>query len=121
MTTTKLRPVPRPPDWVSGPVHQVVPPSRSARSARRVGPPGRSRPMDSYRGEAMRTLSIVLVVVLAVAALTLPVLAGEIHGKVSCKGVRDSANAVVYIDAIAGKTFPVPSEHAKIDQKNLVF
>lgn len=47
--------------------------------------------------------------------------AGEIHGKVTCKGVRDSANAVVYVAAIPGKTFPAPAAHAKMDQKNLVF
>lgn len=47
--------------------------------------------------------------------------AGDLHGKVSCKGVRDNADAVVYVAAIPGKSFPAPSQHAKIDQKNLVF
>lgn len=47
--------------------------------------------------------------------------AGDLHGKVTCKGVRDSANAVVYVAAIPGKTFAPPKEHAKMDQKNLVF
>jgi plastocyanin len=56
--------------------------------------------------------------VLAVAA---PASAGDIHGKVVCKGTRDCADAVVYVDAIPGKTFPVPTEHAKINQQNLVF
>jgi plastocyanin len=62
--------------------------------------------------------------VLAFALLTgatLPLAAGDIHGKVTCKGVRDSGDAVVYVAAIPGKTFPVPKEHAKIDQANLVF
>jgi plastocyanin len=59
-----------------------------------------------------------LVVSLAVSA---PALAGDLHGTVKCKGVRDSANAVVYVDTIAGKTFPAPKEHAKIDQTNLLF
>jgi plastocyanin len=54
-------------------------------------------------------------------AVALPLAAGEIHGKVTCKGVRDSGDAVVYVGAIAGKTFPAPAEHAKIDQKHLVF
>ncbi len=54
-------------------------------------------------------------------AIAAPLFAGEIHGKVACKGVRDSAGAVVYVAAIAGKTFPAPAEHAKIDQLNLVF
>lgn len=47
--------------------------------------------------------------------------AGEIHGKVACKGVRNSADAVVYIEAIPGKTFTAPAKHAEMDQKNLVF
>ena len=47
--------------------------------------------------------------------------AGDLHGKVTCKGVRNSADAVVYLDAIPGKTFPAPAKHAVVDQKNLVF
>ena len=54
-------------------------------------------------------------------ALGVPLVAGEIHGKVACKGVKDSADAVVYVAAIAGKTFSAPAEHAKVDQLNLVF
>jgi plastocyanin len=43
--------------------------------------------------------------------------AGTIHGKVSgAKG-----ESVVYIDAIPGKTFPAPSQHALMDQKGLMF
>jgi plastocyanin len=60
-----------------------------------------------------------------VASLSLtvagPLLAGGIHGKVACKGVRDSADAVVYVDAIPGKTFPAPADHARVDQANLMF
>jgi plastocyanin len=52
---------------------------------------------------------------------TAPLLAGDIHGKVAAKGVRNSAGAVVYVDQIAGKTFAPPTEHAKIDQKNMEF
>ncbi|MDL2717955.1 MAG: hypothetical protein PT977_09390 [Acidobacteriota bacterium] len=62
--------------------------------------------------------------VLALALVTcaaLPLAAGDLHGKVTCKGVRDSGDAVVYVASIAGKTFPAPKEHAKIDQMNLVF
>jgi len=58
---------------------------------------------------------------LLVLAVAWPVMAGDLHGKVVCKGVRDCADAIVYVGAIAGKTFPAPKEHAKIDQKNLVF
>ena len=54
-------------------------------------------------------------------AVAFPVSAGDLHGKVVCKGVRDCGDAVVYIAAIAGKSFPPPQEHAKMDQKNLVF
>ena len=53
--------------------------------------------------------------------LAVPLLAGDLHGKVACKGVRDSSDAVVSIGAIPGKTFPAPKEHGKIDQANLVF
>ncbi len=53
--------------------------------------------------------------------LTVPLSAGDLHGKVACKGVRDSSDAVVYVAAVPGKTFPAPKEHAKIDQANLVF
>ncbi len=58
---------------------------------------------------------------LVILAVAWPAAAGDLHGKVTCKGVRDCADAVVYIGAIAGKTFPAPKEHARIDQKNLVF
>src|SRR6266498_3498798 len=53
--------------------------------------------------------------------MTAPLSAGDLHGKVACKGVRDSSDAVLYVTAVAGKTFPAPKEHEKIDQKNLVF
>jgi plastocyanin len=61
--------------------------------------------------------ALALLLLLAVAPLS----AGDLHGKVACKGVRDSADAVVYVAAIPGKTFPAPKEHAKMDQLNLVF
>lgn len=63
---------------------------------------------------------LVLAFVLATGA-ALPLAAGDLHGKVTCKGVRDSRDAVVYVAAIPGKTFPAPKEHAKINQENLVF
>jgi plastocyanin len=61
------------------------------------------------------------VVLAAMTAASLPLAAGDLHGKVAAKGVRDSADAVVYIAAIPGKTFPPPAEHARVDQANLVF
>jgi plastocyanin len=58
---------------------------------------------------------------LAVLGSAAPLMAGDVHGKVACKGVKDSSDAVVYVAAVAAKTFPTPKEHAKIDQLNLVF
>ncbi|HVI08063.1 MAG TPA: carboxypeptidase regulatory-like domain-containing protein [Candidatus Binatia bacterium] len=43
--------------------------------------------------------------------------AGDIEGKVS--GMK--GHSVVYVDAIAGKTFPAPKEQPVMDQKGLVF
>ena len=62
---------------------------------------------------------LAMAVVITIAAL--PLTAGDIHGKVACKGVRNSADAVVYVDRIAGKTFPPPAAHAKVDQKGMLF
>ncbi len=43
--------------------------------------------------------------------------AGTIHGKVTgAKG-----ESAVYIDTVAGKTFPAPTAHVKIDQEGLMF
>jgi plastocyanin len=53
--------------------------------------------------------------------MTVPLLAGDLHGKVACKGVRDSSDAVVSLTPVPPKTFPAPKEHAKINQENLVF
>ncbi|HEY3216326.1 MAG TPA: carboxypeptidase regulatory-like domain-containing protein [Candidatus Eisenbacteria bacterium] len=47
--------------------------------------------------------------------------AGELKGVVTVAGMKNNADAVVYIDAIAGKKFPAPTTHAKMNQKNLVF
>lgn len=65
----------------------------------------------------MKKVLCAATVVLLAASLR----AGDLHGKVTCKGVRDSSDAVVYVAAIPGKTFPAPKEHAKMDQLNLVF
>ena len=56
-------------------------------------------------------------VLVAVMALALAASAGTISGKVS--GV--AGESVVYVDAIAGKTFPAPAEHPVMDQKGLLF
>jgi plastocyanin len=52
-----------------------------------------------------------------IAALTLAAHAGTISGKVS--GV--AGESVVYVDTIAGKTFPAPTQSPVIDQKGLLF
>ena len=65
----------------------------------------------------MKQLPIAFLFLLVAA----PLLAGDIHGKVTAKGLRDSANAIVYVDQIAGKTFAAPAEHARMDQKNMEF
>jgi len=57
-------------------------------------------------------------VVLAMAALAG---ASELKGTVKATGARNNADAVVYVDAVPGKTFPPPAEHALMDQKNMLF
>ncbi|MFZ3191352.1 MAG: hypothetical protein WA180_23035, partial [Candidatus Sulfotelmatobacter sp.] len=59
----------------------------------------------------------VLLAIVVTSAFTAAANAGTISGKVS--GV--STESVVYIEAIAGKTFPAPSAHAQMDQKALLF
>ncbi|MGA2002508.1 MAG: plastocyanin/azurin family copper-binding protein [Terriglobales bacterium] len=59
----------------------------------------------------------VAVIFAVMMALTLAASAGSISGKVS--GV--SGESVVYVDTVAGKTFPAPSEHPVMDQKGLLF
>jgi plastocyanin len=54
-------------------------------------------------------------------AACLPLAAGDLHGKVACKGIPNCDGAVVYIGAIAGKKFPAPKEHPKMDQKDETF
>ncbi len=47
--------------------------------------------------------------------------AAELRGTVRGLGMRRGADAVVYIDAIPGRTFPVPRDHAVVETKDLVF
>ncbi len=60
-------------------------------------------------------------ILFVVFTLAMPLLAIDIHGKVAAHGVRNSADAVVYVDRIAGKTFAPPAGHARVDQKNMQF
>ncbi len=59
-----------------------------------------------------------LLTTLAVLSATAALLsAGEISGKVTAgKGA-----SVVYVEAVAGKTFPVPDKPLQMDQKSLLF
>src|SRR4029077_19243959 len=59
----------------------------------------------------------VLVLVLVTAELCSMAWAGDIEGKVT--GMK--GRSVVYVEAIAGKTFPAPKDHPVMDQKGLVF
>lgn len=58
---------------------------------------------------------------LAMLVLTAPLSAGSLSGKVTATGMRSNADAVVYIDTIPGKSFPAPTEHAEMDQIQMVF
>ena len=61
------------------------------------------------------------IMIAALLAAFVPARAGDLKGTVKAIGAKNSADAVVYIDTIAGKSFPAPAAHARIDQKNLVF
>jgi len=68
------------------------------------------------KGEnAMRSKGLILAVL--IGGLSSAAWAGDIEGKVT--GMK--GHSVVYVDAIAGKTFPAPKEHPVMDQKGLVF
>ena len=58
------------------------------------------------------------IVILAGSTLAL---AGNITGTVKAKGAKNGADAIIYIDKIADKTFAPPKEHPVMDQKNLSF
>ena len=60
---------------------------------------------------------IALVTIIVMTALGTAAFAGTIHGKVS--GV--SGESVVYVETVAGKTFPAPAQHITMDQKGLMF
>ncbi len=47
--------------------------------------------------------------------------AGTIKGKIIARGMRDSSDALVYIDKIPNRSFPAPKEPVTLDQINLTF
>ena len=69
----------------------------------------------------MKKTIVHLMVAAAVLGGTSLAVAGGIKGKVTARGARDNGDAVIYIDKIPSKTFPVPTKHAEFDQKNLMF
>ena len=69
----------------------------------------------------MKTRTRFILVTIFIASFTISSFAGNIVGTVKAKGVKNSADAVIYIEKIAGKSFSAPKEHAKMDQKNLKF
>ena len=60
---------------------------------------------------------IALVLLTALTAYGTAAFAGTLHGKVA--GVK--GESVVYVEAVAGKTFPAPTQKITIDQKGLMF
>jgi|CZKJ01.1.fsa_nt_gi plastocyanin len=62
---------------------------------------------------AIKTFAVVALI----GALGVASWAGDIEGKVT--GMK--GKSVVYVEAIAGKTFPAPTNHPVMDQKGLVF
>ncbi|MDE3057056.1 MAG: carboxypeptidase regulatory-like domain-containing protein [Bacteroidota bacterium] len=66
----------------------------------------------------MKKISMCLVLALIISG---SLYAGNIVGKVKAIGVRNSADAVVYIDKIPSKQFAPPKKHAEFNQQNLMF
>ena len=66
----------------------------------------------------MRVRLVPSLVVLSVIPIAV---AGELNGTVNVVGARSSADVVVYVDEIPGKTFAPPEKHAAIDQQDMVF
>jgi plastocyanin len=58
-----------------------------------------------------------LIVLAALLGIAHPALPGTISGNVICTGLRTNANAVVYVEKIAGKTFKPPEKHTVMDQR----
>ena len=46
---------------------------------------------------------------------------GSLVGKVTCKGLRSNADAVVYVEAIEGKAFSASEDTVIMDQKGMLF
>ena len=80
----------------------------------------RNESLDHYDKEIIHVKTTIAIAAI-VSFAALPLLAGDIHGKVAARGVRNASDVVVYVDAVPGKTFPPPAAHVKIDQKGMQF
>jgi plastocyanin len=69
----------------------------------------------------MKRIHVPLIAAVVLLACVQPGVSGGITGKVKAKGAKNSGDAIVYVEKIGGKTFSPPKEHARIDQKNLLF
>ena len=68
--------------------------------------------------KTIRRAALVAILFLFVAIVAQ---AGDIKGKISAAGLKSAENIAVYIDAIPGKKFDLPAQHASVDQRNSVF
>ena len=64
----------------------------------------------------LRSLASVSFLALAGAAH-----AGSLSGTVTATGQHDNGDAVVFVDAVPGKTFSAPAAHATVDQVSMKF
>jgi plastocyanin len=64
--------------------------------------------------KSVATMSIALI-------FTITGRAADIAGKVGVQGIKSPKNIAVYVDAIPGKTFTPPAEHALVDQRGKSF
>ncbi len=71
--------------------------------------------------KTMSRMALAVAAFVALAGMAFTAQAGEIKGNVSVQGLKSAANIAVYVDAIAGKTFPAPAEHVVIDQIKMSF
>ncbi len=75
---------------------------------------GKDSQMKMTRRNAI--LGVLIALMLPVAAL-----AGEVKGTVEVHGIRSAEHIVVYVDAMAGKTFEAPAQHPVINQIKMTF
>jgi plastocyanin len=48
-------------------------------------------------------------------------MAGDVKGKVSVQGLKSAGKIAVYVEAVPGKKFDAPAEHAVVDQRQMAF